>query len=440
MSEKDTNYDVTVAAIPPRVEQYRQQHDGSTASKAGLLNKWSPTALLVSYFVFSIALYTILPDTATKIFWFLYLTIATLVAGVTFLEAYDGLTPLRDARKAIAKSEADDGKWKVNEEELPFVDLVFDRTGDHAPLSAVAAVEQCVNELTYPRNKVRAFVLVSDSRPSSPFDSSHDAAANILPIPVYATSSLSSCLAYFFGQLGSSATITAFFTGKQLPHPHAVRLAAERLSQDGKVDVVQGRSVFVPRTSRASVFASLACLEHDLNEAVLYPGRGETWGVNVPDGSNAYWRTDILRNAASSTAPVRSDGRDLGFAAVRNGARAKYDLRVSAHEPCARSFSQYWQRHTGIARQMLLATTRYTGLVFRRSSAKQDKEALQWTTKKRFGIIYMLPITCLASHAVCQYFSMALALLFTQTPRSTSEFARTVYFQYPVSEWLMVSG
>jgi len=461
VGEKNNEVNIGVASRPdseysaPRPQQQQQHHQYDLEQRNGLspskttrfLHGWATTAFLVSYFVFSIALYTILDARATKAFWFLYLTIATFVSGLTVREAYDGLTPLREARKAIAKADTDERKWKVAEDGLPFIDLVFDRTGDDMT-TAIQTIEQCLADLTYPPEKVHAFILAdahdADDNISTrtPTDKEHTAALTIVPVPSHAASSLSSRVRHFFSQRYSSASFTALFSDTQLPHPHAARLACERLSQDTKVDILQGRSVFVPRSSRTSVPAAVACLEHDLFQAVLHPGQGDFWNLRVPSGTNAYWRTDALRNACPLTADTDRDGHDLGFTSARCGARAAYDLRICAHEPCPGTLSQYWQRHVDLAQQLALATVRYTGLAFQRRKAKQetDAAAVKWPLLKRAGILYMLPISCIVSHVICQYFSMALALLFTKTPRTAFGFAHTIYFTYPISEWLIILG
>jgi hypothetical protein len=39
-----------------------------------------------------------------------------------------------------------------------------------------------------------------------------------------------------------------------------------------------------------------------------------------------------------------------------------------------------------------------------------------------------------------QYFSLALAFLFSEAPKSTAQFSRLIFFPYHISIWLIVSG
>ena len=52
----------------------------------------------------------------------------------------------------------------------------------------------------------------------------------------------------------------------------------------------------------------------------------------------------------------------------------------------------------------------------------------------------MLLLARLGSHAILQYFSLALALLFSEAPKSTADFSRLIFFPYHISIWLIVSG
>lgn len=62
------------------------------------------------------------------------------------------------------------------------------------------------------------------------------------------------------------------------------------------------------------------------------------------------------------------------------------------------------------------------------------------TLKQRISIFFTLLLARLGSHAILQYFSLALALLFSEAPQSTADFSRLIFFPYQISIWLIVSG
>lgn len=419
--------------------------DSTRVSSSGRIQSWTAAALVLSYFVFSVSLYTVLNQEATKIFWFLFLTIATLVAGTTTLEAYDGLTPLKEARKGTSSFETAGQKFKTNDDALPLVDVVFDLDDSHThhDLNAIRHVRR---NLLYPEYLIRVNVLCREhghvhALVSDTLDGLGAAGVRLIAVPQHTMASLSGRLAHLLSENGTiAASIVAVFSGDQRPHPHSVRIAVDRLQQDDKIDLVQGRTVRVSQAKGFSIFAALANIEHDMVYALLQPGRAMTWGLNVANDTNSYWRADILRAAASATAGVSRSGHDLGFAAASQGARTVNDLRVICFESCAHSYSGYIHKQALEARDWALAAVRYTLLAFKKHTSRDGAVLGKWRLKSRFGLIYELLVLRIVSHAILQYLCMALALLFTQTPRTTLGFAYLIYFPYPISEWLMATG
>lgn len=411
--------------------------------KTGAVQRWTPTALLISYFVFSIALYAILSDHTRKAFWFVYLAIATIVAGATALEAYDGLTPLREARKAVAKADSDGWKFKTADDDLPTLNLIFDFGDDEVPTD-FRPITHLPDELKYPDHKVVVNILRKAPYHAAPAAMDYvghekPSSAKIITIPAYAAASLSARVGYCLAldAPNTASSITAIFAGAERPHPHAVRHAVERLLQDKKADVVQGRSVLVPH---GGFSAQMASLVHDMFNALLWPGRTVTWGLSVAQDTNAYWRTDALHAAVTASATVSEDGMDLGFTAVARKARTVYDLKVISFIPGSSSLKQIWASQARTAREYAVATARYTRIAFMRQKGEKSDAGTKWTLKTRFAVLWTLPLMRIVSHAIVQYFCMAWAILFTSAPTSAADFAKTIYFPYPISIWLIVSG
>ncbi|TKA56065.1 hypothetical protein B0A55_12752 [Friedmanniomyces simplex] len=436
---------LTVTSLPD--DDHEAQNDQSPRRASGVartsraLQRWTTLALLASYFIFSVALYTLIPEPGLKVFWFFYLTLATLVAGVTALEAYDGLTPLREAREAIKKAGGNGGKPKTIDDQLPTLHLIFD-AGQEDSLVDADSIMIMAEGLMYPENKVTITILRTSRRPAPTLEyigGNTSSSVKVLTIPVPASTSQSSRVAYCLALDShvSAATITGVLAADERPHPDAARNAVERLIRDAKVDVVQGRDIKVPD---GSMLDSLISIEHDKTHALLKPGGSLTWGFSMPTGTNAYWRTDALRAAATATAIVPSDGVDLPFSALARNVRTVFDMRVIAYSSCAPTLASYCGEQVATARRLAIATTRYMSLAFKRHQPHAGRTDVEWNMKKRFAILHSLPISRLVAHATVQYFCIALALLFVKTPHSAADLARLIYLPFPVSEWFIAMG
>jgi hypothetical protein len=385
--------------------------------------RWSPAIFMASYFVFSISIYTLSPRAAVKVLWFLYLSIGTLLAGTTLLEAYDGLSLLRAARKTVAKSTSTG--WKANDAELPHVELILDDVqGDgYERVRALRA------SIFYPQDKMRITVLP---------DHGDDAAlvnhlCNIQD-----------------RQSGPLPEFTAIFRAWDSPHPHAVRHAIERLSSDKKIDMVQSRSVLTWSSGvpifRAA-YSSLAAFQHDAAYGLTLPGRTITWGLPTSHGSAIYSRTSALQNAVRTLKdPVsRHNAPAIAFSAYAQNSKAAYDMSVITYTQCPATLLGCSRLQIQMAAEWV-ASLPYVSLAFTKSRAtstanhKSDPATTRRTLKQRIGILFTLLLARLGSHAVLQYFSLALALLFSETPQSPAEFSRLIFFPYKISIWLLASG
>ena len=450
---KANTADVEVSQLPQnsqyssRLERFEsiRTRTRTRTSLSGRIQSWTAAALLVSYLVFSVSLYSVLNQETTKVFWYLYLTIATLVAGATALEAYDGLTPLEEARKSIYRLEKDDQKFKTSDHALPLVELIVDATNG-CDTDELNAIERIRTDISYPESLIRINTLCGENVQADPAGSvfeDHYGAAGVRTcgIPSRANGSLSSRLAYFLQANGiKSSSIVAIFSGDQRPNPLAVRTAVERLVQDNKIDVIQGRTVQVPQGRTYSISAALANVEHDMDNALLRPGQAITWGLNIADNTNTFWKIEALRAAVRLTSAVSRDGHDLAFAATSLGLKTVSDLSIICFRPCPSTFSGYLNKRTTTAREWSLAATRYLSLAFRKHAPDHGASPVNWSLKSRFAVIYQLLLLRIASHAVLQYLCLAIALLITRTPKSTLDFAYLICFPFPISEWLIVGG
>lgn len=391
---------------------------------SGLILRWTPIIFMASYFLFSICIYTLLPEEGVKVFWFLYLTIGTLLAGATVMEAYDGQSLLTSARKAVAKTAK--AGWQ-EDLKLPHVELVVVET----PNGGYERIRALRETIVYPEEKLRVTVLAEhgdDTELLNHLCQNQDRQSGPLP------------------------EITAIFGAADSPHPHALRHAVARLTSDKKINIVQSRSVLtwptgVP-TGRA-IYSSLTSLLHDASYGLLLPGRTVTWGLPLSQGNAIYARTSILQNAARSVQAVshRHNGPALGFAALAQNTKAASDLSVITYTQCPPTLRGCCHMQIYAAAQWA-ACLPWLSLVF--TKAKQPAETKASvdasakpptrTFKQRLCILFTLLLRPLAGHSVLQYFSLSLALLFTQAPSSAADFSKLIFFPYPISIWLIVSG
>jgi hypothetical protein len=403
------------------------QHTTTAHQSRGMLTtlwRWSPAIFMASYFVFSISIYTLSPRAAVKVLWFLYLSIGTLLAGTTLLEAYDGLSLLRAARKTVKKSTS--AGWEANDAELPHVELFLYDVQDDG-YERVRALRASV---VYPQDKMRITVLP---------DHGDDAAlvnhlCNIQdrqsgPLPEY----------------------TAVFRASDSPHPHAVRHAVERLSSDKKIDMVQSRSVLTWSSGVSffrAVYSSLAAFQHDATYGLILPGRTITWGLPTSHGSAIYSRTSALQNAVRTLKDPasRHSGPAIAFSAYAQNSKAAYDMSVITYTQCPTTLLGCSRMQIQLAAEWV-ASFPYVKLAFTKSRATSTASEKSGTAtitrrtlKQRISILFTLLLARLGSHAVLQYFSLALALLFSETPQSTAEFSRLIFFPYQISIWLIASG
>ncbi|KAF2717826.1 glycosyltransferase family 2 protein [Polychaeton citri CBS 116435] len=421
--------------------QQSRQREGGLGRISRHIRDWTPAAFLVSYLVFSISLYVLVDSYATKIFWFLYLTIATLLAGTTTLEAYDGLTPLRDARKATRTLERNEWKFKGSEDDLPHVDLVFDNvTPDGSGGGGHPHIDDGIRAgIAYPAHKIRVTVL--GKHQGYHVDVEGDDSFRRIWIP----EGLAASVARFrtvleLGESSSPPPVTVLLSGSERLHPHALRSAVDRLVQNQKIQVVQGRSVLAsPR--HGSMISMLASLQHDLTNALIKPGRASTWGVGVATGYGSVWRTASLRDAIETLAAsggATADATDLAYAAYANGAKGLHDLSVITYSPSPRTIRQYFSYQVRDTVRLVNAAASWSKLAFTRAAKDQPQAAR--SIKARMGLLYALPVQLVAAHTVLQLLSWSLALLFTRTPNTASDLADALYWSSPVSEWFVILG
>ncbi|KAK6428918.1 hypothetical protein LTR95_014934, partial [Oleoguttula sp. CCFEE 5521] len=418
------------SATPPATENSTYgasspQH-GSTRPTgiASAILRWSPRIFMIAYFVFSVAVYTMLPTEGVKVFWFLYLTIGTLLASFTVMEAFDGLSLLKLGRKTIAKTAT---SGLLDDPKVPFVELVVEESSrggfDDERLLRTRVI--------YPMEKLRITVLPRE----------HD------------NSALFNHLCYTQDrQTGPLPEITAILAGNQRPHPHAIRHAVDRLAANNNIDLLQSRTVLTRRKGVGffrAAWSSLASLQHNATHCLILPGRTVTWDTPISSGVPVYGRTLALQNAmrAAASASPRKNSVALAFSALAQKSKSVYDMSVITYTECPRTFIGSMRMQLREAVQWT-ASTRYLSLVFTKAkstASTSEKAASPASTptrsfKQRMCILHTLLLQRLGSHAILQYFCLALAMLIMNPPDSAAEFSSQIFFPYHISIWLIASG
>lgn len=97
----------------------------SLKALASCIQDWTPLLLVVSYFVFSTAMYTFCTQTVISMFWFFYLSANFYIAGSTVLEAFMSLTPCRNARRVMRQFSINKWDFPTPDSELLLLDLVI---------------------------------------------------------------------------------------------------------------------------------------------------------------------------------------------------------------------------------------------------------------------------------------------------------------------------
>ena len=110
------------------------------------------------------------PPKLTEVFWLIYNFTNFLVAAGTALEAFMSLAPNRDARKA-AKEAADKGwTFPTPDDQLPIIDLVIVAYLPNEKDIIITRIHYAVEELVYPRDKIRINVIYNTPRPIEPLE------------------------------------------------------------------------------------------------------------------------------------------------------------------------------------------------------------------------------------------------------------------------------
>ncbi|KAF2456993.1 N-acetylglucosaminyltransferas-like protein [Lineolata rhizophorae] len=398
------------------------------------IQEWTPFTLVLSYFIFSTCLYTICSEGLIAVFWFVYMATNFYIASMTVFEAFLSIIPCREARKAVSKLEASGWKFPTKDDELLILDIIIVAYLPNEKDIIMDRAFYALDKIEYPRDKLRINIVYNTPYPIEPLETElHQLAAKyseLRVIRVPNSKSKADNLNYFF-TLNTGSDVIAIYDCDHYMHPHGPRWAIERFKKDPKVDIVQGRCVVF--NSGENFLTSMISVEFDKIYAVSHPGRAKQWGFGLFCGSNGYWRTSLIKDLKMDESMLTED-IDSALRAVSRGAKTVHDLNVVSYELAPTNFQSFWKQRLRWAQGWTQASIRHLELSYKRVRM----EGLERNFRVRFGLISLLLIREWSYYLVTQYTCLVLSFLITKFPSTVAELARLVYFQYPVSQWLLI--
>ena len=294
----ELQHDDEVEDMPTEVKRNPMRIAGSGFRAVALrasnyIEEWTPWAMLISYFAYSIFFYVVLPRAATKVFWYFYLSLSFAVSTAVTMEASHCITPSKDARRAIRRLR-ETGHFPTPDEKLPTLDLVIVAYLPNEKDIIKKQIRYALREIVYPKEKITINVVYNTPKPIEPLETElqelTQSYANLKVIKVIQSTSKADNLNYFLTNEGRSDIIGIYDTD-HYPHPHGPRWAAERFCRGDGTDIVQGRCVVYNYDE--SWVTKLISAEFDMIYAVFHPGRAHAQGFGLFGGANGYWRSSL---------------------------------------------------------------------------------------------------------------------------------------------------
>lgn len=124
------------------------------AQASAWLFDWTPFVLVSTYYIASTAVYTSATDGTIKVFYF-YMAVNFYIAACTVIEAFLGISPLRESRNAADEVDRNNNRFPTPDDELPIIDLVIVAYLPNEQDIVKDQVCYALDELVYPRSKLK---------------------------------------------------------------------------------------------------------------------------------------------------------------------------------------------------------------------------------------------------------------------------------------------
>ncbi|THY83125.1 hypothetical protein D6C93_08976 [Aureobasidium pullulans] len=404
---------------------------GLSAQFSAWLFDWTPFVLVSTYYIASTAVYTSATEGTIKVFYFFYMAVNFYIAACTVIEAFLGISPLRESRKAAIDVDQKDFQFPTPDEQLPVIDIVIVAYLPNEQDIVKDQVFYALDELVYPRNKLRINLVYNTPKPIEPLQTELAEMEKQYPqlkvINVPGSKSKADNLNHFFN-FNTGADIIAIFDCDHFPHPYNPRWAAERFVQDSSVDIVQGRCVVY--NTNETFFTRMIAIEFDKIYAVSHPGRSRLFKFGLFCGSNGYWKADLLKGHQMHGHMLCED-IDSALRAYGEGKKAVHDMNVLSYEMAPTNFAAFWKQRMRWAQGWTQASIRHMPLIW--NSPPDGKR----TVNERFGVLSLLFVREISYYLVTQHTCLLLSFIITGWPKNPTELVELVFFRYPMAEWFL---
>ena len=419
---------------PPVDQKHRSAARVGSGFKFGLarasafIEEWTPWAMLVSYFAYSIFFYVVLPRSATKVFWYFYLSLAFAVSTAVTMEASHCITPSKDARRAIRRLR-ETGHFPTPDEKLPTLDLVIVAYLPNEKDIIKKQIRYALREIVYPKEKITINVVYNTPKPIEPLETElqelTQSYANLKVIKVTQSTSKADNLNFFLANEGKSDIIGIYDTD-HYPHPHGPRWAAERFCRGDGTDIVQGRCVVYNYDE--SWVTKLISAEFDMIYAVFHPGRAHAQGFGLFGGANGYWRSSLLKELKMQGHMLTED-IDSTLRAFAAGAKMVHELNTVSYEQAPATVKAFVKQRMRWAQGWFQVTIRHATLAARQGAPGAN-------IKSRVGIFVLLVFREVFFYVLTQFSALLLGNFVVQPPKNIASIYHSL-FGYPLSAWIL---
>lgn len=395
---------------------------------------WTPFLLVLSYFVFSVCIYTIATGSIIAIFWFIYLMTNTYIAGATVIEAMMSVGASHDANKALAKVAQKNWTFPTPDAELHKLDIIIVAYLPNEQGIIMDRIHYLLDKIVYPRDKLCITVLYNTPVAIEPLESQmRDLSmkrSELRVIKVPNSKSKADNINYYC-TLNTGADVSAIFDCDHYPHPYGPRWAMERFAGNSTIDIVQGRCVVF--NAEHNMLTAMIAIEFDKIYAVSHPGRSAMFNFGLFCGSNGFWRTSLLKELRMDETMLTED-IDSALRAFGHGAKAVHDLNVVSFELAPVTMAAFWKQRLRWSQGWIQASIRHINLVW----AHSEVEGKTRTLTQRFGLLSLLYVRESSYYLITQYLCLVFSIVVTNFPRTGGQLYRLLFFQYPIAWWLFI--
>lgn len=421
--------DSPVRETHARIGRAKSSMKLSALKLSAWVEDWTPWTMLITYFLFSIFFYVCLPRSATKVFWYFYLSLSFLVSTMVTIEASHCITPSKDARRAIRRLR-ETGQFPTPDDKLPSLDIVIVAYLPNEKDIIKKQIRYALREIVYPKEKITVNVVYNTPYPIEPLESELQQLtsqyANLKVIKVTDSTSKADNLNFFLAHEGKSDIIGIFDTD-HYSHPHGPRWAAERFCRGDGTDIVQGRCVVYNYDE--SWVTKLISAEFDMIYAVFHPGRAHAQGFGLFGGTNGYWRASLLKELKMQGHMLTED-IDSTLRAFAAGAKMVHELNTVSYEQAPATVKAFTKQRMRWAQGWFQVTIRHATLAARQGAPGAN-------IKSRVGIFVLLVFREVFFYILTQFSTLLLGNFVTQPPKNIASIYHSL-FGYSLSGWILM--